>query len=102
MLRFVELYGKGDLYSYNCWFKFDRNISKYVFEHCVSITKTYKGRKKSLDVYNSEAESIEPDTDKQRGAFSFRNEQLFELSSLFIPIRIRQSHVGRIFGIQFP
>ena len=59
MLRFVERYGKGDLYSYNCWFGFDRNISKYVFEHCVSITKTYKGRKKSLDVYYSEAESIE-------------------------------------------
>ena len=59
MLRFVERYGKGDLYSYNCWFGFDRNISKYVFEHCVSITKTYKGREKSLDVYYSEEESIE-------------------------------------------
>ena len=59
MLRFVELDNKEDLYSYNCWFGFDRNISKYVFEHCVSITKTYKGRKKSLDVYYSEVESIE-------------------------------------------
>ena len=59
MLRFVELDNKEDLYSYNCWFGFDRNISKYVFEHCVSITKTYKGRRKSLDVYYSEVESIE-------------------------------------------
>ena len=67
MMRFVERYGKGDLYSYNCWFGFDRNIDKYVFDHCISINKTYEDRRNSLDVYFSEVESIEDQlmTDKQ-------------------------------------
>ena len=59
MLRFVERDDKDDLYSYNCWFGFDRNNDKYVFDHCVSITKTYRGRKKSIDAYVSEVESKE-------------------------------------------
>ncbi|MEJ6686613.1 MAG: hypothetical protein QNK70_04980 [Crocinitomicaceae bacterium] len=67
MMRFVERYGKGDLYSYNCWFGFDRNIDKYVFDHCISINKTYEDRRNSLDVYFSEVESIADQlmTDKQ-------------------------------------
>ena len=59
MLRFVERDDKDDLYCYNCWFGFDRNNDKYVFDHCVSITKTFRGRKKSKDAYVSEVESME-------------------------------------------
>ena len=60
MLRFVERFGKNsDLYSYNCWFGFDFDYDKYVFEHCISINKTYDHRRKSLDVYVSDIESIE-------------------------------------------
>lgn len=60
MLRFVERFGNNsDLYTYNCWFGFDIDYDKYVFEQCVSINKTYDHRSKSLDVYVSEVESIE-------------------------------------------
>ncbi|MDA9987144.1 hypothetical protein N9E11_03870 [Crocinitomicaceae bacterium] len=60
MLRFVERFGNNsDLYSYNCWFGFDFDCDKYVFEHCISINKTYDRRRNSLDVYVSDIESIE-------------------------------------------
>tara|TARA_B100001063_G_C16682062_1_gene512315 strand:+ start:87 stop:734 length:648 start_codon:yes stop_codon:yes gene_type:complete len=60
MLRFVERFGdNSDLYAYNCWFGFDIDFDKYVFDQCVSINKTYDHRTKSMYVYVSEVESIE-------------------------------------------
>ena len=78
MLRFVERFGyNSDLYTYNCWFGFDIDYDKYVFEKCVSINKTYDHRSKSLDVYVSEVESIEDQIIVNNEVFSVLEENNF-------------------------
>ena len=57
MLRFVEYYGQGERYYYNCWFARDEAQSKYVFAHCLSINKMRKDNK-YIDVYVAENKSL--------------------------------------------
>lgn len=56
MLRFVEYYGQGERYYYNCWFARDEAQGKYVFAHCLSINKMGKDNK-YIDVYVAENKS---------------------------------------------
>lgn len=56
IMRFVEVFGKGERYYYNCWFSYNKSRGKYIFKSCISIQKL--GIYSKYYVYFAEKESM--------------------------------------------